>query len=367
MLVFWIAAALLSAAAVAVVMARAGRSDPQAAETPELIVYRRHLSELDQLRAQGLIDETHHAEARAEAARRLLSAKTTAETTPAKPRDPRRDRTVVLLAAAATVTVGAGIYLLVGSPGLGDQPYQGRLNGWLTAVKVDPGSLGPGELAAILKQASVRKPRDPQVWSFLGREYTEAGDPADAVGAYEKAVSLDPNRAGDWAGLGSSLVKLNDGQIGPDAQHALAQALRLDPSQPGPRFLLGQAAIEAGHKEEGLAAWRTLAQSWSKDDPRRATLEAKIAAVETGQPDAAQAVAQAAPAQQTDMIKGMVAGLAAKLKDHPDDPDGWARLVRSYGVLGDRPSQTQALAHARTLFKNRPQDLAKVEAAATVP
>lgn len=33
-------------------------------------------------------------------------------------------------------------------------------------------------------------------------------------------------------------------------------------------------------------------------------------------------------------IIGLVAGLAARLKDNPDDGEGWAMLARSYGVLG---------------------------------
>ena len=63
------------------------------------------------------------------------------------------------------------------------------------------------------------------------------------------------------------------------------------------------------------------------------------------------------------MINGMVARLAAQLDAQPNDPAGWARLVRSYGVLGDKPDQDAALAKARTLFKDRPADLRTVEAA----
>ncbi len=36
------------------------------------------------------------------------------------------------------------------------------------------------------------------------------------------------------------------------------------------------------------------------------------------------------------MIEGMVARLAARLADHPEDTEGWLRLARSYTVLGRR-------------------------------
>jgi hypothetical protein len=44
--------------------------------------------------------------------------------------------------------------------------------------------------------------------------------------------------------------------------------------------------------------------------------------------------------------------------------EGWTRLVRSYGVLGDTAAQKDALAKARKQFAGRAADLAKIEAAA---
>ena len=60
----------------------------------------------------------------------------------------------------------------------------------------------------------------------------------------------------------------------------------------------------------------------------------------------------------------MVASLAAKLAANPDDAEGWARLVRSYGVLHDAPAQADALAKARKQFAGKPDALAPIEAEA---
>ncbi|MDA0338545.1 MAG: tetratricopeptide repeat protein, partial [Proteobacteria bacterium] len=38
---------------------------------------------------------------------------------------------------------------------------------------------------------------------------------------------------------------------------------------------------------------------------------------------------------RTEMIRGMVEGLAARLEESPDDLEGWQRLGRAYGVLGE--------------------------------
>ncbi len=364
MLLFWIAAALLSAAAVMVVLGRAGRTTPKAAEAPDVLVYRRHLSDLEEQRERGLLDDPGYAAARAEAARRLLAAKAEPDAVPARPRDRRRDLTVVLACAVVTVLAAAGVYLAVGSPGLADQPYARRLTTWEQVVRREPSKLTPPEYAALWKEAARLHPGDPRVWRILGLADSKAGDPADAAEAFEKSVALDPNNAVAWAGLGDSLTELNDGEITADAQQDFAQALKLDPTLVEPALYLGQAAIESGHKDEGLNAWRAVAARWPAGDPRRAALEQEIAAIAAGGNPNVATVATAPPDQQAQMIRGMVASLAARLAQHPDDPEGWARLVRSYGVLGDAKAQADALVKARKQFHGRPADLAKIEAAA---
>jgi cytochrome c-type biogenesis protein CcmH len=272
--------------------------------------------------------------------------------------------TVVLACTVATVLVAGGVYFAVGSPGQPDQPYAKRLSHWVQVSKHEPGTLTPPQIAAVLKEMTREKPSDPVRWTFLGQAYTDTNDPADAAEAYEKAVALDPDSALAWTGLGVSLTELNDGEVTADAQQDFARALKLDPTLPGPAYYLGEVAIETGHKDEGLNAWRAIAARWPAGDPRRHELEQRIAAVAAGGTAPAVAVASAPPEQQAQMIRGMVAGLATRLAQHPDDPDGWARLVRSYGVLGDAKAQADALAKARKQFHDRPADLAKVEAAA---
>jgi cytochrome c-type biogenesis protein CcmH len=71
------------------------------------------------------------------------------------------------------------------------------------------------------------------------------------------------------------------------------------------------------------------------------------------------------PPGQMAFIRSMVASQAADLKAHPDNPDGWARLVRSYGVLGDPVAQAQALAAAERQFAKRPDVIARIKAEAT--
>jgi len=74
-------------------------------------------------------------------------------------------------------------------------------------------------------------------------------------------------------------------------------------------------------------------------------LEKAQASISQGEADASQMSA----AEQQEMIEGMVAGLAARLEDSPDDRDGWLRLARSYQVLGRLEAQINALFKAAEL------------------
>jgi cytochrome c-type biogenesis protein CcmH len=54
-----------------------------------------------------------------------------------------------------------------------------------------------------------------------------------------------------------------------------------------------------------------------------------------------------APEQRNAMVRGMVEGLAAKLKADGSDPQGWLRLVRAYMVLGDEMRARETTVDAR--------------------
>ena len=60
------------------------------------------------------------------------------------------------------------------------------------------------------------------------------------------------------------------------------------------------------------------------------------------------------PQNRMNMIRGMVEGLAQRLAEEPDDTDGWARLARSYRVLGETKKARDALAQ---LARLKPDDV----------
>lgn len=366
MIGLWIGAALLSALAAMLIVYRSARASAATgggAEDPSLAVYRRQLAELDDLADRGLLPESEQASARAEAARRLLNAADKpAPTAPSRP-----GQWLVAAAATAAPLIAAGLYIWLGSPGMPDQPLAKRLVEW---SKQDLSSLAPAQVAALLTGAIPNHPNDPTLFYYLARAQAQAGDTFSAERSLRRAVSLAPGRVDLWDALGAFLATQSPGEASPDALEAFAKAQALDPADVDAGYYLSRAKIASGDVAGGLAGWTRLLGEMKPDDPRRPLVTSEIAEVQKThalpapppQAPAAQAAANGQQAQQA-MINGMVAKLAAQLNAQPNDPAGWARLIRSYGVLGDKPHQDAALARARSLFKDRPADLRTVEAA----
>ncbi|MEI9806121.1 MAG: hypothetical protein WDN48_19355 [Pseudolabrys sp.] len=68
-----------------------------------------------------------------------------------------------------------------------------------------------------------------------------------------------------------------------------------------------------------------------------------------------------APDQQNQMIVGMVARLADRLKQDGGDVEGWLRLLRAYVVLGDRNKAQAAAADARRALAVDPDKLRRID------
>jgi cytochrome c-type biogenesis protein CcmH len=357
MFMFWIAAALLAGGAGGGVLHRARRATvTQGARDPAIGVYRRALAEIDDLAQQGLIGGEERRATHAEAARRLLSAadQTQEPIIRTLPHGP-------LMAAAAAGPMAALIlYFAVGSPGAPDQPFALRLAAWRGA----PERYAAPELAAVLRSLASQRPADPEPWRRLAALDLSLGDPDGAAHALRKALVIAPGRPELLEPLGEILVLKARGKVDADAQAVFRQALRSDPQSLVARYELARVQIEEGDAAEGLARWRSLLGDLPSDDLRRSLLARDIKAVErTGRPAPEAEVGPGQASELSGAIQAMVDGLAARLRAHPDDPQGWVRLVRAYSVLGESAKRDAALARARRLYGGRPGVLGDLNAA----
>ncbi|SFB86346.1 c-type cytochrome biogenesis protein CcmI [Tropicimonas isoalkanivorans] len=140
------------------------------------------------------------------------------------------------------------------------------------------------------------------------------------------------------------------------------------------------ATLRAGNGENEAAA-NALAEARSSyagapfvlqkidEAARRLGLDLLPPAVEPAGPSQAdiEAAADMSEGERDDMIEGMVAGLAAKLEDAPNNPDGWIMLVRSYAVMGQDEKARDAISRAEAHFADSTPVLERLRAeAATV-
>ena len=356
MIAFWAAAGVFSAVAAIIVLLRAAQAaalvEPADA-TP--LLYRRQLAELDELAERGLLGEAERASARTEAARRLLNA---ADHPDQAWTAGLGGRAPLVIAVIAAPLLALALYLAVGAPGMGDQSFATRLARWRAA---DPRSLTAPQMAAVLNQMTRERPSDPDGFRFLALAEGAAENPPGAVRALRRAVKLAPERPDLWEMLGEAQMMQAGGEVTDDVKDAFAETLKRDPANVGARFHMARAEITDGDRATGLAAWRQLLAELAANDPRRPALQKAITEAE-----ALPAAAPGLSGDQMAAVRGMVAGLAQRLKTSPDDPGGWVQLVRAYSVLGETAKRDAALKEARVRYAARPDVLDDLSKAAAV-
>ena len=252
----------------------------------------------------------------------------------------------VLAAALALflLGIGGGTYWMLG------QPYLA----WRSAQGTDTRDVN-GLIGLLIKRVRAA-PDDLQAWVYLGRGYMGVGDAGDAAKAYGRAVALANGSGHPDAGLdtlyGEALVAQANGEVGAEAEAAFRAALKLDPKEQAARYFIAQAQAARGDKQGALTILNELLAETPDKSPLRQTLIDRIALLTAqgggGAPDP----------------KAMVAGLAARLKDNPDDAAGWQRLIRAYSVLGQRAEAQEALTTARKTFAGKSDVLAELDAQA---
>jgi cytochrome c-type biogenesis protein CcmH len=199
-------------------------------------------------------------------------------------------------------------------------------------------------------------PENLEGWALLTRAYRNLGEWNFAVESWRRVLLLKGETASaqDWAQMAALLVQNAEGQVTPRAEEVARRALRIDPDEPEARHLLALAKAQNGDLAGAVEAWEEILEKAPPGAEWRpaiaqylATARARMAAPQTG-PSSEEVAAAAAmnPDERAAMIEGMVEGLAARLEDQPDDPQGWLRLARAYGVLGRKDDARSALNQA---------------------
>jgi cytochrome c-type biogenesis protein CcmH len=344
-------------------------------------VYRDQLGELERDLARGLIDASEAATARLEIERRLLAADAR-ETATIENAAPRTSSSPALALALALIVPGAAalIYLALGAPGVSDKPYAARAPERSLAAAAG-GHDDMEKAASTLVEKLKLHPESDADWLLLARTEAALGHWQKSADAYRAAMRLTMGRPEVAAAYGEMLVMAADGIVTPNARDAFSLALAKDAKNTVARYYLALGEAQEGNAQVAIDAWQKLAADEPANSPLRneiktriadAARTANLAAPELAAPAAGPSAADVAkaarmsPAEREQMIRGMVDGLAAKLAADPTDLDGWLRLARAYGVLGDRDQAADAYEHAAGLKPDDPLILL-AEAEALMP
>jgi len=340
----------------------------------DVAVYRAQLAEVEQDLARNVIGQNDATAARLEIQRRLLRADVADGEAVSPARGPGVVRAVTIAALVLVPLVGSGLYLALGRP---DAVQFDRALARDRAEQEQQVRAQTDALIARLRQRLEAEPGRADGWLLLGRSLLTTGRPAEAVEAVSRAIALQPDNPEAYALRGEAQAQAADGSVTPAAQKDFQAALEGDPRHPGARYYLGLARLQAGDTRGAYDDWRALAADTPADAPWLGMIQGRLrelaprlgiplaeavpqppaaappdsqAAVAPG-PDRAQvqAAQQMSESERTEMIRGMVARLAERLKSQPDDADGWLRLARAREVLGEpdeaRAALREAVAH----------------------
>jgi cytochrome c-type biogenesis protein CcmH len=372
-MLLWLAFALMTAAALAAVLAPLARRPRVAeADTGALAVYRHQLDEIEAERARGLVDPAEAEAARIEVSRRLLASADRIEGPHASGGAPESRRTMVALLTAAFVPVlTLALYLAHGSPHLPSFPVAGRAQLPLEGAQI-------GELIAKVEARLREHPEDGDGWDVIAPVYYKLGRFREAATAFARAAALKGESVTRLAGFAESTVFAADGIVGEEARAAYEKILRIEPGRIEPRFWLALAKEQDGKLGLALADYRALLAEAPADAPWRPAVESRIGEISRRlageQPPDSRAPGPSAgdvaaaeklsPEDRAKMIAQMVDGLAQRLARDGSDLAGWQRLINAYVVLGREQEARNALAQARSKFPADDKALAALAALA---
>lgn len=393
MTAFWIVAALMTFALTLAVVAPLLRRHRPVRERDafDLAVYRDQLAELEREQGRGLLEPDQAQAAQAEIGRRMLALKAgkpvaSAEPAASRSVEGRLGKPLALVLLVAIPVAALSLYLAVGRPTLPSQPHRQTEEAAATRAGGKPPQEVLDALTKMLDHLE-RNPEDKMAWTLLGRVYSRMERYEDSAAAYRKALVLAPTDAVVQGGLAEALIDANRGLIPEEARTLLEAVRATEAGNPRARFYLALARVQAGDFRAGLEQLTALMADSPADAPWLPAVQAEIvqvaqrlgedpatvmpkplppaaaAAGETGgsrpaagPPLSAEQLAAArnlSPEERRQNAVAMVERLAGRVKDQPDDPDDWLRLIAGYQTLGETAKADATAAEAASRFPDK--------------
>jgi cytochrome c-type biogenesis protein CcmH len=331
MTLFWLLAGALLLLALGMLTRSSWRAPnappPQRdARQANLEVLRAQLRQLDDELAGGSLNNTQHAQARADIERRVLDEESIA----LAPASDGSRRGTALLLMLAVPTLAIALYASLGNP----RALSGDGSNGAIASVAEPSAQDIEVLVTRLAQRMAAQPpgrvEDAEGWAMLGRTYAALQRYPQAGEALAKAVQLTPGDAQLVADQADVLAMQQGQSLLGEPTRLVERALQLDPNNLKAQALAGSAAFERQDFAAAIRHWRAASALAPPDSEFQRGLQASLAEAQAGLARApgtsmsAQAAAATAapitPAEADAAVSGRVSlapALAARVS--PDD------------------------------------------------
>jgi cytochrome c-type biogenesis protein CcmH len=265
MIVFWIFAALMLAAALLLLVpALLGRKQVRGLDRNQqnVAIARERLKELEGEYGRGTMSETNYEQAKRELEQALLNdVDATAEPAAIPPATMARGTLmwVVLGVPLAAVL----LYLQLGTPSALQPQVQSAA----------PQGHAGGDTAATMEQLVAglaaklqEEPENAEGWFMLGRSYMSMGRYPEAAEAFKRVHDLVGDEPAVMLRYADALAMAQGGQMAGQPFELIKRALQLKPDDATGLWLAGLGYEEQGQYEQAVQHWRKL-ETMMQDDP----------------------------------------------------------------------------------------------------
>lgn len=372
-MMFWIILGVLSIIAMLFLIVPLRHRDQPTREwqSEALAVYADQLTEVQSEAQRGLIPVDDAQAAIVEIKRRMLAVNRD-QKSGTKTSD-QGGRGVLGLAALATPLLAAALYFSIGAPGTPSLAFAERQEERSEAAEVT-------ELTTRLLNRLTSDPDggEAEGWNLLAQAYMRMGQYEDAEKAFAVLADRPDVTSSTLSQYAEALIARENGIVTPKALRMIDRARSLSPDNPAAVYYKAVALEQSGESSaahdllvarlnsaDGFAPWmevfvgqaNAIGQTLGRPRIDLASFAPMMRQAVPG-PSAADmaAASDLSEEDRSDFIRSMVARLAARLESEPDDLDGWMRLAKAYGVLGEDESARNAYLRAGELAETLNSD-----------
>ncbi len=366
-MMFWIAAICLVLLVMLAIYVPLGRTTKLDTTKPALMrALAAELGDVNADKGERFATTAEADAARTEISRRLLALEASPEAS-----QPERRSSQLFVVFALVPILAVPLYLQLGQPEYADQNIATRID-----ADVSEGQQEVAKLIDRVEKRLAAQPDDGEGWAVIAPVYFRLGRIDDSLNAFTKAIEFHEGEPAQklrlMADRAEIMVAKDDGKVSAEAAEAFTGVLARDQNNQKALFYSAIYLEQTGSAEKAMTNWSELIARFKTGNPpwlevaerRLADLKNPPVAEVGPTTDQVEAAGAMTKAERSEMIKGMVDGLSAKLKENPQDQFGWMRLIRARMVMNDRQQALLDLEAARKLFAPGTQGRAEIDSVA---